>query len=159
MQQTKRSADHVIPLSITRTIITHGPEHNASHFSDDIFKYISLNDNHFVLIQTLLSFVPEGPVDNMSTVIQVIVCQAIIWSNDVPVHWRICASPGVDVLCYYESLYRFDRKCNVFYISTNPLILLKVAYYSVTIVSWKLVTFTIGFDDYTDPLWWNYINS
>ena len=44
-------------------------------------------------------FVPKGPFDNKSILVQVIAwaphrCQAIIWNNADPVHWRIYAALG-----------------------------------------------------------------
>ena len=38
------------------------------HFADDIFKYIFMNEN-FVTIS--LQFVPEGPIDNNSALVQI----------------------------------------------------------------------------------------
>ena len=44
---------------------------NGCHFTDRIFKHIFLNKNDRILIQISLKFVPKGPVDNKSTLVQV----------------------------------------------------------------------------------------
>ena len=51
-------------------------------------------------------FVTKRPIDNESVLVQVMAClapnrwQAIIWSNVVPVHWRIFAAVGWDMLIF-----------------------------------------------------------
>ena len=47
--------------------------------ANDIFKFIFLNENDRILIQISLKFVWR---------------QAITWTSDDPVHWRICAALG-----------------------------------------------------------------
>ena len=46
------------------------PEKNGHHFADDIFNHISLSENIKISIQTSLNFVPVGPIDNKSVLIQ-----------------------------------------------------------------------------------------
>ena len=43
---------------------------NGCHFPDDIFKCISLNENEWIWIKIPLKFVPKGPVNNISTLVQ-----------------------------------------------------------------------------------------
>ena len=43
----------------------------AAILADDIFKRVSLNGNIKILIQMSLKFVPKGPIDNKSAMIQV----------------------------------------------------------------------------------------
>ena len=46
------------------------------HFADNTFKCIFLYDNHYILITISLKFVPEGPIDNKSWLVQVMAwCQ------------------------------------------------------------------------------------
>ena len=52
-------------------INTMRPEQNGWHFTDNIFKLIFLNENIGVLIIILLKFVPKGPIDNKSALVQV----------------------------------------------------------------------------------------
>ena len=40
--------------------------------ADDIFKHIFLNVNARMLMQISLKFVPEGPIDNRSALVQVV---------------------------------------------------------------------------------------
>ena len=39
-------------------------------FTDDIFKCIFMNENFCILIQILLNFVPKGPIDSKSALVQ-----------------------------------------------------------------------------------------
>ena len=41
------------------------PRQNGRHFADDIFKYISLNENVWISIKNSLKFVPKGPISNI----------------------------------------------------------------------------------------------
>ena len=49
----------------------------AATFSDDIFRCIYMNENIRIAIQFSLKFVPKGPIDNKSVLVQV-----MAW------HWR-----------------------------------------------------------------------
>ena len=50
-------------------------------------------------------FVPRGPIDNNSALVQIMACrlrvrhQTIIWTNADAVYWRIYAAPGEEELC------------------------------------------------------------
>ena len=46
------------------------PRGNGHHFPDDIFKYIFLNDNVCILIKISLKFIPKGPINNISALVQ-----------------------------------------------------------------------------------------
>ena len=48
------------------------PGQNGRHFTDDVFKYIFLNDMFNISIQISLKFVPKGPIDKYSALVQVI---------------------------------------------------------------------------------------
>ena len=47
------------------------PGQNGRHFADDIFECIFMNEKFFILIQISLKFVPKGPNDNKSALVQV----------------------------------------------------------------------------------------
>ena len=47
------------------------PRQNGRHFSDDIFKWILLNENVLIPIKISLKFVPRGPINNFPTLVQV----------------------------------------------------------------------------------------
>ena len=54
-------------------ILTHLPfDKMAAILADDIFKCIFLNENVRISIQISLKFVPKGPIDNKSALVQVI---------------------------------------------------------------------------------------
>ena len=44
---------------------------NGHYFPDDIFKCIFLNENMWILIKILLKFVPEGPINNIPALVQI----------------------------------------------------------------------------------------
>ena len=48
---------------------------NGCHFADSIFKLISMNENHCILILISQKFVPNGPVYNEPTLVQIMACQ------------------------------------------------------------------------------------
>ena len=52
------------------------PRQNGCHFPEDIFKYIFLNGNVWISIEIPLKFVPNGPMNNSRSLVQ------IIWPND-----------------------------------------------------------------------------
>ena len=46
-------------------------EGNGRHLADDIFKYIFLNENIWILNEISLKFVSNGPIDNMPTLVKI----------------------------------------------------------------------------------------
>ena len=69
------------------------PVQNDRHFQDDIFKWFFMNEKLCILIPISLKFAPEGLIgcDNGLAPNR---WQAIIWTNTVPIHWRIYAALG-----------------------------------------------------------------
>ena len=51
---------------------TLGPRQNGRHFADDIFKLIFLNENAWIPIKISLKFVPQGPINNIPALVQII---------------------------------------------------------------------------------------
>ena len=47
------------------------PRQNGRHFADDTFKRIFLNENVIIAIKISLKFVPEGPMNNISALVQI----------------------------------------------------------------------------------------
>ena len=47
------------------------PRQNGRHFPDDIFKWISLNENVWISIKISLKFVPRGPISNIPSLVQI----------------------------------------------------------------------------------------
>ena len=47
------------------------PGQNGRHFADDIFRCIFLNEKFCILILISLEFVPKGPIDDDSALVQV----------------------------------------------------------------------------------------
>ena len=56
-----------VPLNTLR------PRRNGCHLTDNIFKYIFFNENVWVPMKISLKFVPKGPINDKSTLIQIMV--------------------------------------------------------------------------------------
>ena len=52
---------------------TFRPRQNGRHFADGIFKHIFLNENARISSQCSLKFVPKGPINNIPTLVQIMV--------------------------------------------------------------------------------------
>ena len=61
----------LIYLNVLSMFNTLRPRQNGRHFPDDIFKWIFLNKNVWISIIISLKFVPRGPINNISTLVQV----------------------------------------------------------------------------------------
>ena len=48
-----------------------GPRQNGRDFADDNFKCIFVNENVWILIEISLKFVPKGPINNISALVQI----------------------------------------------------------------------------------------
>ena len=53
------------------------PRENGHHFADDIFKFIFLNENFWILTTISLKYVPLGPIDNMAALVQIMAWRRI----------------------------------------------------------------------------------
>ena len=42
---------------------------NGRHIADDIFKFISLNENGWILIKSTMKFISKGPVNNIPALV------------------------------------------------------------------------------------------
>ena len=54
---------------------------NGSHFADDTFKSIFVNENVRILIKFSLKFVPKGPINNIPVLVQIMAWR---WWGDKP---------------------------------------------------------------------------
>ena len=78
------------------------PRQNGRLFADDIFKYISVNENVWISIEMSLKFVPKGGISNIPAFVQIMAWRR---SGDKPLseprwlfHWRIYAQLGLNEL-------------------------------------------------------------
>ena len=53
------------------SINTLRPRQNGRHFADDVFKCIFLNENVWILLKISLKFVPQGPINNIPSLVQI----------------------------------------------------------------------------------------
>ena len=58
-------------LALAAPINTLRPRQNGRHFPDAIFKCIFLNENIWISIRFSLKFVPEGPINNIPALVQI----------------------------------------------------------------------------------------
>ena len=101
-----------LDMDIHVLINTLRPRQNDCYFADNIFKFIFLNENVWILIKISLKFVPKGSINNIPTLVQIMAWdpgwhQAIIWTNgammvSLPTH--ICVTRPQWVTCISESL-------------------------------------------------------
>ena len=101
----------MILLTLT-CVNTLRPRQNGRHFADDIFKWIFLNENAWIPIKISLKFVPQGPINNIPALVQIMAWR---WPGDKPLcepvvvsflthicvtrlQWVKC--PGMTVLWY-----------------------------------------------------------
>ena len=57
--------------SFTKEVNTLRPRRNRRHFADDIFKCIFLNENVLISINISLKFIPNGPINNIPALDQI----------------------------------------------------------------------------------------
>ena len=74
------------------TINSSPPGQNGRHFAD--FKCIFMNEKFFILIRISLKFVPKGPIDCKSALVQEMAWQQIGDKplSELKLHWRIYAA-------------------------------------------------------------------
>ena len=65
----------------TGAVNTLRPRQNGSHFADDTFKRIFLNDSVKIAIKISLKFVPKGPIINIPALVQIMAWR---WPGDKP---------------------------------------------------------------------------
>ena len=104
-------------LGFWDTVNTWRPRPNGRHFPDDIFKCLFLNGNIWILIKMSLTFVLNGPINNMSALFQIMAWHRIgdkplsetmlTWFTDATSHclnqwwlvyWSLYASLGLNEL-------------------------------------------------------------
>ena len=52
-----------------QSVKSSSPGQNGRHFADDIFRCIFLNEKFCILIKIRLKFVPDGPINNNTTLV------------------------------------------------------------------------------------------
>ena len=60
-----------LPKSLMLSLNTLGTRQNGRYFPEDIFKYIFFNENVWILIEISLNSVPEGLINNISPLVQI----------------------------------------------------------------------------------------
>ena len=57
--------------------ITHLPLNKMAAITDNIFKYISVNEKFCILINISLKFVPKGPINNIPALVRVMAWRCV----------------------------------------------------------------------------------
>ena len=143
---------------------TFRPRQNGRHFSDDIFKWIFLNENAWISINISLKFVPRGPINNIPTLVQV-----MAWRRPgdkpllepmmvrLPTHMyrRICASLGLNDLknsflvsaaIHFSAYYLCELYCqeiNIYVVLNEAAAMNVVTHCNNQLVCWKSTFFSI----------------
>ena len=72
-------------LTINLLSYSSPPGENVNHFAGNAFKCTVMNKNVCIAIQISLNFVPKGPIEKKSALIQVMAWQ---WTGLVPNRWQ-----------------------------------------------------------------------
>ena len=69
-------------------------EQNSLHFAEDLVKYISLNEHHYISIQMTLKFVPGGLIYSESGLVRMMLwCLKYVTSHKLDHCWPSCLTP------------------------------------------------------------------
>ena len=102
------------------------PRQNGRHFADDIFKWIFLNENVWILIKTSLKFVPQGPINNIPALVQImawcrpgdkLLSEPMVVS--LPTHICVTRPQWVNRTCVTLLLKIYRLICTKHYIKLN----------------------------------------
>ena len=144
-------------FSLWTTVNTLRPRQNKRHFADDIFKYIFLNENGWILIKISLKFVPKGGINNIPALVQIMawchpddkplselmldrslthICVTrprwvkciIAWNNDTAFSYVAESTHSLCITIYMSNLY---MKCKYIHICTYT-------YGSLCHITWEL---------------------
>ena len=103
------------------------PRQNGRHFTDDIFKWILVNENVWIPIKLSMKFVPKGPISNIPALVQITAWRRLgdkPLSEPMVVSWRthICVTrpQWVNTVLYLTELTLVPRRvlpiCDVHFI-------------------------------------------
>ena len=83
------------------SIIALRPRQNGRHFADDIFKCIFLNENDWIPMKISLKFVPQGPINNIPALVQIMAWR---WPGDKPLSGPMMDNYIFTTFCWSTSL-------------------------------------------------------
>ena len=91
------------------------PGQNGCYSTDDIFRYVFLNEKFCILIKISLKFIPKGPIDNNPSIgsdngLAPNMRQVINWTNADLIHWRIYAALGGNQLTSKRTEVKLAQK-------------------------------------------------
>ena len=71
LQTSRDCVDRLVVEYVSDGVLSLCQNKMAAFLADDIFRCIFLNENDNIVIQISLKFVPKGPIDNISALVQV----------------------------------------------------------------------------------------
>ena len=76
---------------------------NGRHFPDNIFKCIFFSENVWISLKISLRFVPNGPINNIPALVQIMAYRLVIWTNG---GWFVVTRPqwvktSLRLLCHF----------------------------------------------------------
>ena len=83
---------------------------NGRHFPDDIFKWIFWNENVWILIKISLKFVPQGPINNIPGLVQIMAWRR---PGDKPLSGPMMVRLPTHISCVTRPQWVNDQKVSV----------------------------------------------
>ena len=71
MSRSANTLQNILHEDVLARLTSSPSGQNGRHFADDSFNYIFMNEKFCVVIPISLEFVPQGPIDKMSSLVQV----------------------------------------------------------------------------------------
>ena len=97
------------------------PRRNGQHFADDIVKRIFFNENVWILIKISLTFVPMGPVKNITALVPIMAWHrpagkplSELMVVSLPTHMRHSASLSSHVKLFWSKIEQTEI-CTLYY--------------------------------------------
>ena len=97
-----------IPSLVSEELTHWGWDKMAATWADDIFKCNFINENVWVSIKIPLNFVPEGPINNKFSLVQVMAWRR---TGNKPLHEPMMTQFNDAYICHYVCTSMADSKC------------------------------------------------
>ena len=99
-------------------------------FADDIFKYISLNDNFWILSEISLNYAPQSVTDNMAALVPImawhrieykILCEAMIVLFTDAFMCHSVPMKHITIMAWSDKLHLCPSKNDITYVTSYPI--------------------------------------
>ena len=106
------------PLTIHCNVNTLRPRQNGRHFANDFFKCILLNENVWIPSNISLKFVPEGHINNIPVLVQIVASRRQVdeplsepMMVRLPTHLCVTRPQWVTAIYWSHRQFNFFRLC------------------------------------------------